>query len=408
MPGRGRRSLRDGAAFVIALGLAAGFVAWRQAQDDAPTRVTDGPADLPTDVHVLLTERDEERRLSLGDTAGLGGGLRVRLADPTLGGDHLGPLLHLDLRVENTGTTPQPRPHIGLYCAQSDDGGYALWEVGDPDARGTVPAGAVEESEIQVPLPGDTRRGEAIPTCDGTAYLEAATYGEDDWNNALARAEWAVPGELVDALNDARPDPPPSPAPPPEPERDPDRPYGWTDDSRYEEDFAVAFVRGMSATEVLRVLGPVVRDAGRLDSTQVDELVGAELDDQPEDEYAIPSVVVVAERDGGVVVLSRYGWFGARQLRALSRGGVAASYSNTVNGDDHVFVARAGRIVRSFDPFLDPSWGDRGPLPQGRGLDLEDDTVAASWTLLDRLTSITVPAEWLDEEPLPTYVLPPR
>lgn len=369
----GRRSLRDAAAFVIALGLAVGFVAWRQARDEMPTRVSDGPADLPTDVHVLLTEQDEDPRLDLGDTADLGGGLRVRLRGPVVDGDGLGPWLRLDLRVENTGPTPRPRPHVGLYCEQSDDGGYALWEPGDPDPRGTVRPGAVEDTEVRVPLPGDTRRGEAIPACRGEAFLEAATYGEDDWNNALARAEWSVPGDLVDELNAARPDPTPTPVLPPEPALDPDRPYGWTDDSRYEEDFAVAFVRGRSAAEVLRVLGPVVRHAGRLDSTQVDDLVAEELDEQPEDDYAIPSVVVVAERDGGVVVVSRYGWFGARQMRALSRGGVAASYSNTVNGDDHVFVARAGRIERSFDPFLDPSWGGRGPLPQGRGLDLEND-----------------------------------
>ncbi|MFJ9316659.1 DUF6461 domain-containing protein [Pimelobacter simplex] len=380
MPRR-RHALRDGVAFLAAVAIALGYVTWSRASQDDTERVADETASGTGEpsVYLEVLPDEEEPRLTLGDTADLGGGLRVRLGGPAVSGDDLGPWLQLDLRTENTGTAPQPRPQIGLYCAQSEDGGYALWEVGDADSRGTVPAGAIEETGIRVTLPGDGRRGEAIPACEGTAYLEAATYGEDDWNNPLTYAQWSVPSDLVDDLNDARPDPPPSPAVP-EPEPDLDRPYGWTDGDPYSNGYAVAFVRGLSTKEVLRALGPVRRDAGALDGAGAWLLLDRLTDPET---YDAPYVVSLAERDGGVVVFSNYGFFTKARLRALSRHGVAASYSNTINGDDLVLVARRGKVVRQSEDLIGSS----------------------AWVLLDRLTSISVSEAWLSDQPHPTYVL---
>lgn len=338
----------------------------------------------------------------LGEYADLGDGLRVRLDATGVDNDTQGPWMDVTVRAENDGQTPRPEPLVTLYCEQSDDGGGQRWSEEDgPGVAGTIDPGDTYEADLDLLLPGDTQMGDVIPECEGSAYLEAATYG-DDPNNALSSAQWEVPEAFIDELNEDRLDAYRSPAPPPEPAKDPDRPYAWVEEDVYSSGYALILVRGLSVPEVLRAMGGIQRDAGILDPAERSDLQ-YELED-PET-YAAPTVVTAAEHDGGVVVHVPFGYHVSPRLaRALSRKGVAATYGNTVNGDDHIVVARKGRVLRNFDPFLDTAYDKNGPLPEEKGLDLENDTGPASWTLLERLTSIHVTPGWLEGDQ-PTYVL---
>ncbi|WP_156391625.1 MULTISPECIES: DUF6461 domain-containing protein [unclassified Nocardioides] len=342
----------------------------------------DTPDDAVSAYGVLISE-DESARTNLGEYADLGDGLRVRLDITDVGGDELGPWLTVTMRTDNQGADPQPVPRAELHCEQSDDPGMP-WTDDDADSSGPedrVLAGDSFERNAKLLLPGDSHMGGPIPECEGEAYLAAATYG-DDWNNALASAEWSVPAAIVDELNEARLDAQPSPTLPPEPAKDPDRPYAWVDQDQYSSGYQVVVVPGIDAAQALKALAPIRRKASR-------------------DNFW---AVVVAEREEGVVLFT-YGLIPDERVQALSRGGIAASYGNTVNGDDHVLVARDGKVVRSFDPFLDFDYAKTKPLPEEKGLDLENDTWAASWTLLERLTKIHVTEEWLFGAEHPAYLL---
>ncbi len=62
-------------------------------------------------------------------------------------------------------------------------------------------------------------------------------------------------------------------------------------------------------------------------------------------------------------------------------------------------------MVRSFDPFLDHNYVKTKPLPEEKGLDLENDTGPASWTLLERLTKVHITQDWLMDHGHPAYVI---
>ncbi|MBU2695972.1 hypothetical protein [Pimelobacter sp. 30-1] len=292
---------------------------------------------------------------AIGEQQEVGRGLVLRVSADSAGGDDRRSWVNVMMNVENrtAGDLPFPRP--ALRCAQSD----ALGEPRDPATDDDIlPAGASAGRGFELLLPPGAD-GAPVRTCRAPAYVEV---GDARW--LLTRADL----EYVNA----------------ELRRDPGRPYRWTAiDDRFSSGYQVAFVPGATAAEALAALAPVKRKVSQ------------------ERFWAVR----VAERDDGVVLFT-WGLISDERIAALSRiDGVAASYGNTVNGDDHVLVARDGRVVRSFDPFLAYAHDRSRPLPEEKGLDLEEDTGPASWTLLERLTSMSVTEEWLLDPAHPAYLL---
>lgn len=329
------------------------------AQLDASTGTTPGPPS--TDPAVVP---GEPRLTPLGEYHDWSDALRIRVTSEGVDRDARGAWLAVAVRVENAAAEAQPIPEIELSCDARDAG--ARIATGEPVPT-SVGGNAAVEFGLRLPLSGDRRSGAPVPECVGSASIDLWALDAEGGGGTFERA-WAVPADVVDALNAARPNAGPPPA---GPATDPGRPYAWVD--QHASGYQVVVVPGITADAAIRVLEP---------------LRGAPDPDDAER-------VVVAEDPGGVVLFTSSG-VAERYVRALSRGGrLAASYANTVEGDDHLLVARDGKVVRSYDPYADEAFDGSAPLPQEAGLDFENDTRAASWTLLERLTGIAISEQWL-------------
>lgn len=302
------------------------------------------------------------------------GGLRVRVDVTEVGSDEDGPWLLARVQVENLGRTSVALPSLSLVCAEPTTNGYSV-----NDATSVGPGRTVSR-DVHL-LITDTGRSEEeyfdpIPPCGDTASISVwTTTGQPDYTESES-AGWQLAAASLAELNATLPFTRPGGEP-----KDPDRPYAWVDGDRLGEGYQVVSVPGMTAVEALRIIDPI------REVTSSDELRG----------------VVIDELDGGVVLFT-YWLIPDRYLRELSRGGIVASFGNTVNGDYHILVARDGKVVRSFDPFMDEDYMPSKPLPEEEGLDLEYDTGPASWALLERLTSMHLSPDWLDQD-RPTYLL---
>lgn len=183
--------------------------------------------------------------------------------------------------------------------------------------------------------------------------------------------------------------------------------YRWLNDYTPSDSYSVAFVRGLSASEALRVLGKVRRDAGPLTGIEAlqlqDDLTNWRT-------YEIPSVVWIDELGGGLVIYSPYGFRPFDRVVALSGNGLAATFTTTVELDTMIRVARNGKLVREFDPFFYDRHERKGALPEEKGLRFgsRQTPFTPSWRLLDRLTSLHVDQDWFENTPHPTYVLTGR
>ncbi|NHA00445.1 hypothetical protein G5V59_11290 [Nocardioides sp. W3-2-3] len=302
------------------------------------------------------------------------GGLRVSVRAGEVGGDEDGPWLSATMHVENQGDKPLALPDLESHCSGSTTVGYMAGDVvvvrpgRSSDAEATLLINGPHEDEDDYYAP--------IARCEGTASISVTvSSGQPDYTMSESDG-WILDPRTLAALNARLPFTRAHEAP-----QDPGRPYAWVDGA-LPEGYQVVVVPGITADQAIQALRPV-RGA-------------------TSEEY---ERVAVIERPEGVVLFTT--WFVAdRSVRALSRGGrLAASYSNTVEGDDHVLVVRDGRVVRSFDPFTGDVYAPGGPLPQEKGLDLENDTWAASFTLLERLTGVPIDEEWLTDDAHPGFRL---
>lgn len=299
------------------------------------------------------------------------GGFRVRVTVKEVGGDEDGPWLIAIMRVKNISKKYMALPGLSLKCANSTTIGYSK-----NGAKGLRPG---RSTKLEVPLymssTGDDYYAPIAP-CESTASISVwATTGKPHYKESESDG-WRVDAQTLGELNARLPFTPPGGEP-----RDPDRPYAWTDGETGPDAYQVVSVPDMTAAEALRVLDPIreVRSSDALRRVVIDEL------------------------DGGVVLFT-YWFVPDNYIRGLSRGGVAASYSISVNADTHVLVARDGKVVRSFDPLIDHNYLKSKPLPEEKGLDLKYDTGPAAWTLLERLTKIHIPEEWVYDDH-PAYLL---
>lgn len=309
------------------------------------------------------------------------GGFRVRVAVEEVGGDKDSRWVLTTMRVKNIGADSRALPMLGMECSGSSTIGYS-----NNVTRSVAPG---RSAKVEVPLfmtlprevgeDGEDNYYDPIGPCEGTASISVTvSSGQPDYTMSESDG-WRIDQATLDALNARLPFTRPGGEP-----KDPDRPYAWVDgDGAFSSGYQVVVVPGITADEAIRVLDPV-RGSPSFD------------------EY---ERVIVAENDDGVVLFTW--WFVSdRYVRALSRlDGLAASYGNTVNGDDHVLVLRRGKVVRSFDPFLDHDYKKTRRLPEEKGLDLEYDTGPASWTLLERLTGIAITEDWLLDDRHPGFRL---
>lgn len=306
----------------------------------------------------------------LGEPIELGGFL-VRVTAKEVGSDKDGPWLVVTMQVENRSKTNLPVPDLRLQCSESTTFGTMV--------SGVSMVGRGKSLTLDATLLVTNRDDDyfaPIAPCESSGSIAlSVSSGPPDFTDSESDG-WQVDPETLGELNALLPFTRPGGEP-----KDPGWPYAWTAGDSAPEGYQVVSVPGMTASEALATLDPI-REA-----TSPDALRG----------------VVVDELDGGVVLFT-FWLIPDRYVRDLSRGGIAASYGNTVNGDDHVLVARGGQIVRSFDPFLDEDFLKTNPLPQEKGLDLEYDTGPAAWTLLERLTGIHIPESWIHDDH-PAYLL---
>lgn len=299
------------------------------------------------------------------------GGFRVRVTVKQVGGDDDGPWLLATMRVKNISKRYMALPDLSLKCANASTIGYMTNGV-----TGLRP-GRSTKLDVRLFIRGTSDDYYApIDPCEGTASISVwATTGRPDYTESESKG-WEVDAGTLDVLNTQLPFTPPGGEP-----KDPDRPYAWTDGETGPEAYQVVSVPNMTTAEALRILDPI-REVKSPDAHRR---------------------VIVDELDGGVVLLT-YWFIPDNYLRSLSRGGIAASYSISINADTHILVVRNGKVVRSFDPLIDHNYLKSKPLPEEKGLDLKYDTGPASWTLLERLTKVHIPEEWVYDDH-PAYLL---
>lgn len=325
---------------------------------------TDGPTDHGT--------ADSIRDLRpLGEPIELGGFL-MQVDAKEVGSDKDGPWLVVTMQVENRGKTSLALPELALRCSDSSTFGTMVSSVS------TVGPGKSVTTDVTLLVTNrDDDYFAPIAPCESSGSIAiSVSSGRPDFTVSESDG-WRVDQGTLSELNALLPFTRPGGEP-----KDPDRPYAWAAGDAAPEGYQVVSVPGMTASEALAVLDPL-REVESPDA---------------------PRGVVVDDLDGGVVLFTHW-LIPDRYVRELSRGGIAASYGNTVNGDDHVLVARDGKLVRSFDPFLDENFLATAPLPQEEGLDLEYDTEPAAWTLLERLTKLHITQDWLMDQEHPVYLL---
>jgi hypothetical protein len=130
-------------------------------------------------------------------------GLKVMLSTITQGGDNSGPWLTVHVRVENTGSQGRANPNIGIVCAGSEQTGG--WQAASTFNVGqSLPAGSFDEGDVNLLLPGDSRSGQAVPSCKTPAVVRVSTTGVVTGRGGPAGGYWSIADDLVGGLNAAR------------------------------------------------------------------------------------------------------------------------------------------------------------------------------------------------------------
>jgi hypothetical protein len=135
----------------------------------------------------------------------------------------------------------------------------------------------------------------------------------------------------------------------------------------------------------------------------------AEAADSLPETFASKWLVVQTDQlDGWAVLIEPYGYAGAMPevLASLSDAGQAVNIFWNVNALMHVGYAKAGSVVRSFDPLLDDRQDQGLPEEVGLGFGEPETALAASFVLAERLTGVAIERDWLMGRRRPTHVIP--
>lgn len=278
-------------------------------------------------------------------------------------------------------------------CGESDSG--TADEGGAAAGSGAAAAGAGDggctweadyyEDSVRVDADGNvTFNGSYDPLrSDGPSDLDDLDPQELESLLATCRGAHPAADSTVEEEVDEGEGPSPTTQPtvPPAPSRDPQRANAWLDDETFTEGalsngFQIVVAPGVSVAQARRALGPV----------------------RPPGEDDFFGLVGITEQDGAAVLFTDTFIPDeiTERLSRLSPASTVASYGTSVNGDHTVLVMQRGRVVRHFDPLLAQSYDGTAPLPEEKGLDLEDDTEAASFTLLERLTGVDLTRAVID------------
>ena len=299
----------------------------------------------------LVDELNERRPTpESGGQQEISPGVLVDVSVASVGGDGRQTWLSVMVNFDSDSGKELPLPPPTLHCAESDDAGQAL--------RDGLTIGGSGSMQVELLMPPGAG-GEPLTSCSAPAHVE------------IGPGRWKLSDDELDHLNE-------------ELAREPGRPYSWAgSDESFSVGYQVVVVPDATAAEALEALGPNRRKVSQ------------------ERFWAIR----VAEHDGGVVLFT-WALVDEEKVVALSRiGGLAASYMTSEDGGDQILVARDGAVVRSFDPFLGQDYLTSKHLPEEKGLDLENDTGPASWTLLERLTKVHITRDWLMDEDHPAYLV---
>lgn len=299
----------------------------------------------------LVDELNERRPTpESGGQQEISPGLLIDVSMASVGGDGQRSWLNVTVTYDSDSDVELPLPPATLHCAESDGAGQAL--------RDDLTVGGSGSMEVGLLMPPGAD-GEPLRSCSAPAHVE------------IGPGRWKLADEELDYLNE-------------ELAREPSRPYSWvaTDES-FSVGYQVVVVPDATAAEALEALGPNHRKVSQ------------------ERFWAVR----VAEHDDGVVLFT-WSLVSEEKVVALSRiGGLAASYMTSEDGGEQILVARNGTVVRSFDPFIGQDHLKTKQLPEEKGLDLENDTGPASWTLLERLTKVHITRDWLMDEDHPAYLV---
>jgi len=119
-------------------------------------------------------------------------------------------------------------------------------------------------------------------------------------------------------------------------------------------------------------------------------------------------VVQIDVLDGAALCVEPNGWAGVDDDRAagLSHAGPYAAVYRSVNADMDFVHARAGSVVRRFDPLL---YEADGAIPEEEGLPFGvSGAVSGSFTLIERLTGVRLSQAWLLDDEHPTFLRDPE
>jgi hypothetical protein len=119
-------------------------------------------------------------------------------------------------------------------------------------------------------------------------------------------------------------------------------------------------------------------------------------------------VVQIDVLGGAAVCMEPNGWAGIDAERAarLSRAGPYVALYRSVNADMDFVHARAGRVVRRFDPLL---YDADGAISEEEGLAFGvSGAISTSLVLIERLTGVRLARAWILDEEHPTFLRDPE
>jgi hypothetical protein len=177
--------------------------------------------------------------------------------------------------------------------------------------------------------------------------------------------------------------------------------YSWLNYYTPGDTYTIVVVRGLRPAAVLKRLGGVKRQTHDM----TPERALAYVFEHFGSDYSWPRLVQVERRGHAVVIYAPLGFLRDRALARLSRRGVAAEFTTTVELDTFVTVAKHGKIRRSFDAGFKPP--RKGALPSEAGLDWgtpRQNIWATAWAFNERVTLTHISREWF-EGSHPTFIV---
>lgn len=134
-----------------------------------------------------------------GTTADLGGGISIRVSNPTVQRDQYSTSIRVETRAENRGKNSEAlHPSVGIVCRGSLDKGDTISEsnmsILDP-----LPPNSFLEGALLLYRPGDEREGSGVAECEAPAVIRVEQQGSIEPGSKSA--DFPIPEELLAEIN---------------------------------------------------------------------------------------------------------------------------------------------------------------------------------------------------------------